>query len=172
MEFKENQLLNLAFLMITVYPPAYWVYVMFVYVLLSSLIKQDGITEICTDWHTEYALRNACSVRIPLKPNIHPQAKYNVHPSHILRWTKFSSLKFAEIRGCDWLTDCFWKLSLIVLLYFLNHYYREFLELNYPVLFVSSFNPRKETMTSWEGDFFTTTSNTKRTERKEISVED
>ena len=45
MEFKENQLLNLAFVMITVYPPAYWVYVMFVYVLLSSLIKQDEITE-------------------------------------------------------------------------------------------------------------------------------
>ena len=46
MEFKENQLLNLAFVMITVYPPAYWVYVMFVNVLLSSLIKQvDEITE-------------------------------------------------------------------------------------------------------------------------------
>ena len=26
MEFKRNQLLNLAFVMVTVYPPAYWVY--------------------------------------------------------------------------------------------------------------------------------------------------
>ena len=48
----------------------------------------------------------------------------------------------------------------------------EFLELNYPVLFCFLIDSRKETMTSWEGGFFTTTGNTKRTERKEISVED
>ena len=66
MEFKENQQLNLAILMIAVYPPAYRVYVMFVYALLSSLIKQDETTE--------YALRKAYSVRNPLNPNNHPQA--------------------------------------------------------------------------------------------------
>ena len=134
MEFKENQLLNLAFVMITVYPPAYWVYVMLVYVLLSSLIKQDEITEYA-QIDTEYVLMNACSVRIPLKPNIHPQAKYNVHPSLILRWTKFSSLKLAEIRGRDWPTDYFWKLTLIVLLYFLTTTKGSFWSLTTSLLF-------------------------------------
>ena len=47
---------------------------MFVNVLLSSLIKQvDEITEYA-QIDTEYAVRNAYSVRIPLKRNIHPQA--------------------------------------------------------------------------------------------------
>ena len=73
MEFKENQLLNLAFVMITVYPPGYWVYVMFVNVLLSSLIKQ--VDEI-----TEYAqidtqnMQLGMHIKNPLKRNIHPQA--------------------------------------------------------------------------------------------------
>ena len=126
MEFKENQLLNLAFVMITVYPPAYWVYVMLVYVLLSSLIKQDEITEYA-QIDTEYVLMNAYSVRIPLKPN--------VHPSLILRWTKFSSLKLAEIRGRDWPTDYFWKLTLIVLLYFLTTTKGSFWSLTTSLLF-------------------------------------